>query len=262
MPAFLLAWNPKLWNWTKLPEVVSSFEAGRSPIQRWSCGKAKHISEGDHVFLIRLVEEPRGIFGFGTVVRGSYEDAHWGDESKKVQYVDFQVDWITSPLSGQIIPREVLDESPFSSMHWDTQMSGVRIPDEVATALRSALGEIDPECTFSLPDELDAPRTYSEGMRRSVVVNSFERSPRARQKCIAHYGARCVVCGFDFGEVYGDVGAGLIHVHHLVPMAERHQSYEVDPVSHLRPVCPNCHAVIHRRTPPYTIDDVKQMLRK
>jgi len=33
-----------------------------------------------------------------------------------------------------------------------------------------------------------------------------------------------------------------------------------DPIRDLRPVCPNCHVVIHRREPPYSIDEVRQLL--
>ena len=37
--------------------------------------------------------------------------------------------------------------------------------------------------------------------------------------------------------------------------------YEVDPVRDLRPVCPNCHAVLHRREPPYSLDEVREFLQ-
>jgi len=36
---------------------------------------------------------------------------------------------------------------------------------------------------------------------------------------------------------------------------------QLDPVKDLRPICPNCHAMIHRREPPYTIEDLRVMLR-
>ena len=36
--------------------------------------------------------------------------------------------------------------------------------------------------------------------------------------------------------------------------------YEVDPIKDLRPVCPNCHAVLHRRIPAYRIEEVRAFL--
>ncbi|HEV2130080.1 MAG TPA: HNH endonuclease [Longimicrobiaceae bacterium] len=78
---------------------------------------------------------------------------------------------------------------------------------------------------------------------------------------MAHYSCRCAVCGLDLAERYGEAARGLIHVHHLVPIAEIGSDYSVDPIADLRPVCPNCHAVIHRREPPYEPGDVAMMLR-
>ena len=61
-------------------------------------------------------------------------------------------------------------------------------------------------------------------------------------------------------ETYGTVAEQLIHVHHLKPLHEIEAGYEVDPIKDLRPVCPNCHAVIHRHKPPYTIEAVQGFL--
>lgn len=68
------------------------------------------------------------------------------------------------------------------------------------------------------------------------------------------------VCGTDLGAVYGDVARGLVHVHHLRPLSEIAGEYEVDPVHDLRPVCPNCHAVIHIGGENRRLEEVKQML--
>jgi hypothetical protein len=103
---------------------------------------------------------------------------------------------------------------------------------------------------------------YAEGEPQQVLLSVHERSSAAREACIKHFGARCAVCGFGFEETYGLVGAGLIHVHHLKPLSEISKEYVVDPINDLRPVCPNCHAVIHRRTPPYTLDEVGALISK
>jgi 5-methylcytosine-specific restriction protein A len=99
-----------------------------------------------------------------------------------------------------------------------------------------------------------------EGARLTIQVNAFERNPEARSKCIDYYGARCMVCGFSFEDTYGPVAKDYIHVHHLKPLSLINQEYTVDPIKNLRPVCPNCHAMIHQRTPPYRIEEVKAML--
>lgn len=113
-----------------------------------------------------------------------------------------------------------------------------------------------------LPEEVTDSTVLWEGAVSRITVNAYERNQEARRQCIERYGARCVVCGFDFGEVYGEVAEGLIHVHHLKPISDVGEGYVVDPVEDLRPVCPNCHAVIHLRSdPPYSIQDVMSFLR-
>jgi len=99
-------------------------------------------------------------------------------------------------------------------------------------------------------EELPSEIEYVEGAAHRVLVNAFERNRRAREKCLRHYGRTCVVCGFNFEARYGEAAAGYIQVHHIVPIAKVGNEYRLNPIADLRPVCPNCHAVIHRREPP------------
>lgn len=109
------------------------------------------------------------------------------------------------------------------------------------------------------PDEITATALY-EGAVSQVLVNAYERNPVARQKCIEWYGTSCCVCGFNFGKVFGELGQGFIHIHHVLPLSEIGEEYEVNPVRDLRPVCPNCHAMIHRHSTPLTIEQLKAVL--
>lgn len=110
------------------------------------------------------------------------------------------------------------------------------------------------------PDEVDEGAVFREGAKCQVTVNAYERDPRARLLCIRHYGVRCFICGFSFRDVYGEVAAGFIHVHHLRPLSEVGSEYTVDPVEDLRPVCPNCHAVLHLRKPAFSLQEVMEFL--
>lgn len=112
-----------------------------------------------------------------------------------------------------------------------------------------------------LPEEIETATALHEGVARRVSVNAYERNPEARRQCIEHYGTSCCICGFDFGTVYGEVAEGYVHVHHLKPLSEVGRQYVVRPLEHLRPVCPNCHAVLHLRTPAFSIEEVRSWLR-
>lgn len=95
------------------------------------------------------------------------------------------------------------------------------------------------------PDEV--PETLEEGKRKSVLVNVYERNPIARARCMNNYGAQCQVCDLSFESKYGDVGKDFIHVHHIIPLHQIQKDYIVDPITDLIPVCPNCHAMLHRK---------------
>lgn len=102
---------------------------------------------------------------------------------------------------------------------------------------------------------------YREGAVHQASVNVYERSYAARQACINHFGLACSVCGLHFKERYGALGAGFIHVHHIGLLSELGPNYYLDPIQDLRPVCPNCHAIIHRRCLPLSIEALRAALR-
>lgn len=102
---------------------------------------------------------------------------------------------------------------------------------------------------------------HLEGHQKRVWVNRYERDRVARAKCIAHHGAACSVCGIRLERLYGSVAEGRIHVHHLVPISSVGSKYEIDPIEDLRPVCPNCHFVLHLGSErPYTIEELRAII--
>jgi 5-methylcytosine-specific restriction protein A len=111
------------------------------------------------------------------------------------------------------------------------------------------------------PDEVtEDDQTLLEGKTKKVSVNIYERNPITRQQCIDHYGCKCVICDFDFEDIYGEIGKSFIHVHHLIELSSIGNEYSIDPINDLRPVCPNCHAMLHKRKPAYTIEEIRQHL--
>ncbi|RQY70911.1 HNH endonuclease [Burkholderia stagnalis] len=109
------------------------------------------------------------------------------------------------------------------------------------------------------PDEIPPDTTHSEGAAKTVTVNAYERSIKARNACIKHYGARCFVCAFDFEMTYGPIGKGFIHVHHLYDISLVGEAYKIDYVKDLRPVCPNCHSMLHTQRPAMSIEELKSI---
>ncbi|MDO5685789.1 MAG: HNH endonuclease [Neisseria sp.] len=117
--------------------------------------------------------------------------------------------------------------------------------------------------SIPIPQEEWEPEQYFiEGSTLTVQINAFERNAEARKACIAYYGKTCSICGFNFQEQYGAAGENYIHVHHLKALSSINKSYKVNPIKDLRPVCANCHAIIHRRNPPYSIEEMKYLINK
>ena len=114
----------------------------------------------------------------------------------------------------------------------------------------------------SFPEELPNLPTLKEGAKKQITVNAYERDPTAKPRCIKRWGCTCVVCGFDFGVVYGELGKGFIHVHHLTKVASIGQEYELNPEEDLRPVCPNCHSMLHRKKDVISIEELRSTLQK
>lgn len=129
---------------------------------------------------------------------------------------------------------------------------------EVAEALER-LGWVAPG-EAKIPEEIVSEDRYIEGATRRIAVNAYERNREARRICLKHHGTRCTICAIDLELVYGSIAQGFIHVHHLKPLSEVGVQYEVDPITDLRPVCPNCHSIIHLGKRTRSIEEVKELL--
>lgn len=130
-------------------------------------------------------------------------------------------------------------------------------PDLVEALKKS---ELTGELQFADELPIDALEELTEGIKRTVIINSYERNPKARQLCVEYWGFSCSVCEIDFEKLYGEIGKGFIHVHHLIPVSQIGKLYQINPIKDLRPVCPNCHSMLHKQNPPLKIEELKNMI--
>lgn len=115
---------------------------------------------------------------------------------------------------------------------------------------------------ITIAEEVLKPEIYLEGATSTISVNAYERNTKARAACIKHYGYKCFICNFSFEKVYGSLGRKYIHVHHEVALSELKKEYVVDPIKDLKPLCPNCHAMVHRTHPPMPVQELIELFRK
>lgn len=137
-----------------------------------------------------------------------------------------------------------------------------QLSDRILKKIGDAWYASDASDDIQLAEEIQTPEKYSEGAKATISINAFERSAKARRACIQHHGLNCAACEFNFETAYGSLGEDFIHVHHIVLIGAVGSEYSVDPVNDLIPVCPNCHAMIHRVNPPLTIEQLRHILSK
>lgn len=111
---------------------------------------------------------------------------------------------------------------------------------------------------YAIQDIVDK---YEEGSVLDCHGSKYERNRKARQECLNFYGFKCRVCGFDFEEHYGSIGANFIEVHHRTAISSYGgKEYNVDPIKDLIPVCSNCHSMLHRTKPALSIEELQKYI--
>lgn len=139
MSAYLLTWNPAKWPWPELADCIQGITATGHYLERWSCGRNHKIVEGDRLFLMRQGLAPRGIVGSGWADSIVFDDWHWDDamraNGQRALYIDVEFDMLLDADRESILLREQLNQGILAQMHWDSQSSGILIPDRVAERL-------------------------------------------------------------------------------------------------------------------------------
>lgn len=136
---YLFSWNPNNWSWDSFNEDRSECLQNNTVIHRWTCASHKKIKIGDQFFMVRLGNEPRGVFASGTVISDAYDADHWDESGKQAKYVDLEFDTILDPteiyLSIPILDNMVSQITPPKKFNWTPQGSGIEIPKEYVQAL-------------------------------------------------------------------------------------------------------------------------------
>lgn len=121
------------------------------------------------------------------------------------------------------------------------------------------------------PDVEIYDEQITEGASDTKTIKIKERSKKLRAAAIDYYkkemgSLRCYVCNFSFEEKYGELGKDYIEIHHEKPICnyddKGFQEFVSDAVKNLKPLCANCHRMIHRNTQkPLSVDELKQIVK-
>ena len=106
-----------------------------------------------------------------------------------------------------------------------------------------------------------------EGEHRLAAHMRRERSPMLvaalkKERMERHNGRLpCEVCGFDFLENYGPVGAGFAESHHKTALAVSPKEGRITTLRDLAIVCSNCHSMLHRSPEFPNIESLRNRVR-
>jgi 5-methylcytosine-specific restriction protein A len=263
--AYLFVRNPAKWNWTTMEQSIEQLENSGQVTERWSCRSYKTIKPGDRAFLARVGSEPRGIFAAGYVASQPFLSKHWSGVDKEVfrVLIDFEV--LLNPDKEPILTIDILKTGNLERQQWTPQSSGISIRPDLVDELEAVWFNFLTTQKISYNpyafQNNEMQKAYTEGTANQVTQTRYERNPFARAACIKYHGYSCSICEFDSEKHYGELGNKFIHVHHLTQVASVRKNHSVDPIKDLRPVCPNCHAMLHKQNPPLTIEELKMRLK-
>lgn len=186
------------------------------------------------------------------------DDLHWyGRTGSKLGQAS--VDNLIAPSTDVLVFYRGGDREPFT---YAGKAYANSFKDESPVQITwSFISATEQNLPAHIPEEVSDAEKYVEGSTKRITVNTYERNLAARKKCLDNYGYDCSVCSFNFEDVYGEQGKEFIHVHHLKQLSDIGDEYELDPIMDLRPVCPNCHAMIHRQKSALSIEDLRLLIK-
>ena len=218
----------------------------------WDTGIVEH--DGEFLIFANVGTEGRTGHDYGNRWEGEY--LRWYHKQRS------QIQWPS--VQGLLTIGQAIHVFFRSSNRAPFVYAGLARPQQVLDStpveILWAFDSPTYEDMYSQVAQGDPGSLFREGMSSQVQANVYERNRNARQVCVDYYGPVCSVCGLNFEDRYGAIGAGYIHVHHLVPLSDIGKRYNVDPMKDLRPICPNCHAMVHQRSPPYSIEELRRYL--
>lgn len=115
-------------------------------------------------------------------------------------------------------------------------------------------------------DEEDEQIQVKEGKVIYKLHKHRERNPKLNKKKKDTYLKKfgkldCEVCGFDFYEIYGELGKGFMECHHKTPISQI-EGESVTTLNDLALVCANCHRMLHRELDILSVTELKKMIKK
>lgn len=224
---WLLVWNPNKWEWENYNEWCEQTKQGKIFHETWRCANT-HAQKGDEFFIVKLGENPKGIFAHGFLTTNTYTD------EENTKQVGINLDYIINYKNEKILDLEMLEEN-FENQRWNPQSSGIEIKREYIDDLKIFWNELiegvktmnnqENEKTISLVNLLEA--------NKNLILHG---APGTGKTYTAKDVAAQMICGKPFSQIEsGSEDEKLFN--EQTEFVQFHPSYDYsDFVEGLRPI--------------------------
>ncbi|WP_394970874.1 HNH endonuclease [uncultured Croceitalea sp.] len=135
----------------------------------------------------------------------------------------------------------------------------------IAEQIRKTVFDLELTRNLYRIEDDDEQLKVKEGKVIYKLHKHRERNPKLNRKKKESYLKKhgkldCEICGFDFYEIYGNLGKGFMECHHKIPLSEI-EGKSLITTNDLALVCANCHRMLHRELSSIDINQLKRIIK-
>lgn len=132
MKAYLFGWNPAKFKWENLDDDIAKLQSGHKLEEDWSCASHKTIKPGDRAYIVRVGQEPKGIFASGIISSEPFLALRKG---RTYYRVAITLDVLLNSDNQPILSLDILKTGNLAAQTWTPQASGISIRPELVDEL-------------------------------------------------------------------------------------------------------------------------------
>ena len=154
-----------------------------------------------------------------------------------------------------------LDREVFFEFH-----NNIDSLERIAKQIKTTVSDMElTKYLYQIGDDEEELLKVKEGKVIYKLHRYRERNPKLNKKKKDNYLKKhgkldCEICGFDYYEVYGELGKGFMECHHKIPLSEI-EGESITAIKDLALVCANCHRMLHRELDTLSVDELKKRIK-
>ncbi len=198
---------PRGWSIENIRDLVRRFESNPATATEWwriAAHQSAHV--GDRVYLFKQGDDPRGIFGVGTIIDGpTFRDSPTDQEGPRYRAL-IRFEKLVDPTEGFLLRLDQIDDI-LPQENIKAQASGNGVPEGIVPELEKRLAPwlkaMAPSIVGGDADDLafDPESVADERQRAFRAIRIRRGQPAFRAALLEAYAKRCVITGCGVEDV-------------------------------------------------------------